>query len=535
MDALVSGLAPRVRKENERVNSELTHLAERAQVAASASGAAIALLGGDALICRGRAGTTAPAQGARLELTSGLSGECARTGGIMLCDDVEADERVDVNACRTLGIRSILVVPLYDKGEVIGIFEVFSPERQAFGHEDVAVLQTMAEMAVAVVRPTAVQQRAGEAKGGEAKAEIIAASPPPKPPVPETRADASIDLSKLIVEEEPIAAAQPPPILIQFPPAGAGKNAPRTEEVAPFHDPEDDLVCELGPERIADLLEQPQIEDPAAPALKLFHTANEPEVKTPGISRKLLIAAAAVLLIALLWLKFCNHAQTAPADQSSELPAIHPDFATPAITRSAPQARPRTADHKQGKLKAESVASKKSHDAPVAEAPAEDKTRSRKSKATVEPVGSVHPVEVMTPAEHGVAEDGPEVATPSVPVEPPPALPGGTETPNLAPPRMLSLAHPERMELPRLATPRSTEALADLERAASTGDPQAELSLAVRYANGDGVRRDYYEAVRWFTQAAAQGVTPTEGKAADAWKRTRRWLAGHEKELAQNH
>jgi TPR repeat protein len=80
-----------------------------------------------------------------------------------------------------------------------------------------------------------------------------------------------------------------------------------------------------------------------------------------------------------------------------------------------------------------------------------------------------------------------------------------------------------------------TEELAILQRAALGGDPQAELLLAVHYAFGEGVRQDYFEALKWFTQAAAQGVTPSRGRAADALKRTNRWLAGHEKELAQNH
>jgi TPR repeat protein len=80
-----------------------------------------------------------------------------------------------------------------------------------------------------------------------------------------------------------------------------------------------------------------------------------------------------------------------------------------------------------------------------------------------------------------------------------------------------------------------TEELATLQRAALAGEPEAELSLAVHYAFGEGVRQDYFEALKWFTQAAAQGVTPTRGRAADALKRTNRWLAEHEKALAQNH
>ncbi len=529
VDALVSGLAPRVRKENERVNQELTLLAERAQIAASASGAAIALLSGDALVCRGRAGTTAPVQGARLDLASGLSGECARTGGLMLCDDTETDDRVDVNSCRALGIRSILVVPLYDKGEVIGIFEVFSPARQAFGHEDIAVLQTMAEMAVTAMHAPMPQPAGKEPRpAAEAKPEIIAAAPPRPLPDEDRPRDVSIDLSKLIIEDASEATPQqPPPALIQFPPAAKKSHA---EEFAPFHDPDDDLVCELGPERIADLLEQPEIDEPGKPALKLFRTAQEDEQKAPTISKKLLLAAGAVLLIAVVWLKFCNREQApAPEGQSSEAPVVEP-IAPAAVTEvPAPQiALPRT---KAAGVKAKPKSAPAKKHAPR---PAE------------EPTGAALPL----PETKGIEEAlqaaqvaGPDVlpavlAVPSAAVPSPPerANVKTQQNPGTGPSRSINVARMEATEVSDVSRPRSkAEELATVERAAAGRDPQAELSLAVRYAFGDGVRQDYFEAVKWFTQAAAQGVTPTRGRTADAWRRTNRWLAEHEKELAQNH
>lgn len=537
VDALISGLAPRVRKENERVNNELSLLAERAQIAASASGAAVALLSGDALVCRGRAGTTAPAQGTRIDLASGLSGECARTGGIMLCDDTENDERVDVNSCRAFGIRSILVVPLYDKGEVIGIFEVFSPERQAFGHEDIAVLQTMAEMAVTALHPPGSQTATSKElrAAGEVKPEIIAAAPPRPVTEQDRPRDVSIDLSKLIIEDQPeTAPEQAAPTLIEFPPAKKSQ----AEEYAPFHDPDDDLVCELGPERIADLLEQPEIDEPGKPALKLFRTAHDEETKSPAISKKLLIAAGAVLLVAVVWLKFCNREQTpAQGGQTSEAPLVEP--AAPAVVNDVPPL-PST------KPKAKATRVKKRQNVPA---------KNHVLSPSGQPTGAVMPVPEQ---KSGSGEQGGQLAEEfktateaerqKLPVPPltstSAAVPPSTGAANRkarenAVPgaaRSGSLAQAEAMAVRDISRPRSkAEELATVEGAAMGGDPQAELSLAVHYAYGDGVRQDYFEAVKWFTQAAAQGVIPSRGRPADAWKRTTRWLAEHEKELAQNH
>ncbi len=47
--------------------------------------------------------------------------------------------------------------------------------------------------------------------------------------------------------------------------------------------------------------------------------------------------------------------------------------------------------------------------------------------------------------------------------------------------------------------------LADLRHFAEMGDPVAQFALGARYAQGDEVKQDYAEAVRWFEKAANQG------------------------------
>lgn len=44
-----------------------------------------------------------------------------------------------------------------------------------------------------------------------------------------------------------------------------------------------------------------------------------------------------------------------------------------------------------------------------------------------------------------------------------------------------------------------------LRHAASQGNPEAQFTLALRYDEGEGVKPDLAEALRWFTQAAEQG------------------------------
>lgn len=126
-------------------------IAEKAQALTGATGAAIALRRGNDIVCRARTGRTAPDLGCRLQTDRGLSAECVRTGEVMICPDTESSPRVDMAACRHLGVRSILVAPLRHLRRTLGVFEVLSSAPNAFDHEDVATMQFLSGMMVAAI------------------------------------------------------------------------------------------------------------------------------------------------------------------------------------------------------------------------------------------------------------------------------------------------------------------------------------------------------------------------------------------------
>jgi GAF domain-containing protein len=129
----------------------ITLIAERAQVITAASGAAVALRRGSEIVCRARAGRTAPDLGVRLQTDSGISAECVRTGEVLVCGDAEANPHVDVDSCRRLGVRSILVAPLRYFRRTLGLFEVLSSAPFAFDQQDIATMQLLAGMTVAAI------------------------------------------------------------------------------------------------------------------------------------------------------------------------------------------------------------------------------------------------------------------------------------------------------------------------------------------------------------------------------------------------
>jgi putative methionine-R-sulfoxide reductase with GAF domain len=128
------------------LEAALQLLAERAQYITGASGTAIALLEGDEMICRASAGPSAPALGTQVQMKSGLTGESVRTRQVLRCDDAETDSRVNRESCRALGIKSVMVVPMFREQKVIGVFELLADRANAFEQRDVTALERLAVM-----------------------------------------------------------------------------------------------------------------------------------------------------------------------------------------------------------------------------------------------------------------------------------------------------------------------------------------------------------------------------------------------------
>jgi hypothetical protein len=137
------------------VNGSLVHLdspmrlvLDRAMGLTRASGSALALVNDGNIQCYATMGTGVPGLGAPVSSEHGLSGMCVRTGKAWRCDQVTGDPVVDLQACRALGIQSLVVAPLVHLKNVLGILEVLSTEPYAFDDHDVATVQFLASLMV---------------------------------------------------------------------------------------------------------------------------------------------------------------------------------------------------------------------------------------------------------------------------------------------------------------------------------------------------------------------------------------------------
>jgi len=128
-------------------------VAERALAITGADGLAIALAENDEIVLRASAGTVRPDVGQRIDRDSAFSGACFRMAEIVTCDDTETDSRVNLQACRRLGARSMVAVPLCGRRRVIGLLEAFSAWPFAFNESDVRNLSLLAELVLGALKP----------------------------------------------------------------------------------------------------------------------------------------------------------------------------------------------------------------------------------------------------------------------------------------------------------------------------------------------------------------------------------------------
>jgi hypothetical protein len=82
--------------------------------------------------CRATAGRVITAVGDPINHETGLTGLAIRRQMSQWCSDTESDTRVNLEICRELGLRSIIVVPVSVQDAVVGVFAIFSGSPDAF-------------------------------------------------------------------------------------------------------------------------------------------------------------------------------------------------------------------------------------------------------------------------------------------------------------------------------------------------------------------------------------------------------------------
>ncbi|RZU52708.1 PAS domain S-box-containing protein [Krasilnikovia cinnamomea] len=126
--------------------------AQAVQAFPVADGAVVELVHGDSLDYVAAAGTLVVHLGLRLPIEGSLSGVAMSQRSTVLCRDSETDPRVNREACRAVGLRSMCVAPLFSGDRPIGVLKISSAEVDAFDDGDVYQLELLAGSLSAALR-----------------------------------------------------------------------------------------------------------------------------------------------------------------------------------------------------------------------------------------------------------------------------------------------------------------------------------------------------------------------------------------------
>jgi signal transduction histidine kinase len=107
----------------------------------------IEMLEGDWLVFKNVAGPYAEKiLGTKVNRHSSLSGLALKENTPFLCLDTETDPRVDREACRRIGARSMIVLPFGTPGGSAGVLKVMASRSEAITNDDVKVIALLAEV-----------------------------------------------------------------------------------------------------------------------------------------------------------------------------------------------------------------------------------------------------------------------------------------------------------------------------------------------------------------------------------------------------
>ncbi|QSI76755.1 sensor domain-containing diguanylate cyclase [Niveibacterium microcysteis] len=133
------------------LGSVMQHAVERTLGLIGADGAAIELAEGDDMVYRASAGIAQRFLGLRLARGQSLSGACVALGQAVRCDDTELDSRADKAACRRVGLRSMIVLPLRYGDSTVGVLKAMSARVAGFTESDQRLLDLLAEHVAAAM------------------------------------------------------------------------------------------------------------------------------------------------------------------------------------------------------------------------------------------------------------------------------------------------------------------------------------------------------------------------------------------------
>jgi len=174
-----------IQVRNLDLDKTMAVVAERVAHITTAQGAGIGILDGKKVRYRAGIGSSALPEGSEVPLKSAVCAASIRTGQVIRCEDVNTEVLFDPEPCRQRGILSLLAVPIYQDGGIVGGLELYFDKAQGYAEQDIHTCQLMAGLVTEALGRDA--EAALKKSMAEERSSMLAAMEKlqPKPSAPE--------------------------------------------------------------------------------------------------------------------------------------------------------------------------------------------------------------------------------------------------------------------------------------------------------------------------------------------------------------
>lgn len=147
----IISLQTEVVQQGVDLGSIMELVTQRTQEISNAEGASVELIEKKELVYSAASGIAEKFLGLRLEIENSLSGECIRKRVPLISNDIEIDDRVNKAACRKIGLKSMIVMPLIFRNDVVGVLKVLSTKVDHFNEDNIRILELMSGVIAAAM------------------------------------------------------------------------------------------------------------------------------------------------------------------------------------------------------------------------------------------------------------------------------------------------------------------------------------------------------------------------------------------------
>jgi putative methionine-R-sulfoxide reductase with GAF domain len=141
--AQIVAIQRRMQLQHLEGDDSLVLIAERIADLVNAGGAAIGILEGDKIRYRATSGQMTPTIGAEVPKDEALCWSCLQTSEAFHCENVDSELLVDEKECSRRRIQSMIAVPVFHGGAVVGGLELYYASPSGFTDQDVQTAQLM--------------------------------------------------------------------------------------------------------------------------------------------------------------------------------------------------------------------------------------------------------------------------------------------------------------------------------------------------------------------------------------------------------